>query len=87
MRKTTIATAGALAVLTLGLGAPVAVTTLQAGDSTAVAAPSINAPQEDDEVFSNVGVLGHRGPRDGVKRPGFGGGTDRPVFSPIAEGR
>jgi hypothetical protein len=86
VNKKTIATAGALAVLALGLGAPAAVTTLQADDSTALASPSINAPL-DDEKFSDLGVLGHRGPRDGVKRPGFGAASDRPIFSPAAEGR
>ena len=79
-------TVGALAVLTLGLATPAAVSTLHAQGTDTIAAQSINAPL-DDERFSDVGVLGHRGPRDGVKRPGFGGGVDRPVFGPSAEGR
>lgn len=86
MNRKTIASAGALAVLALGLGAPTAVSTLQAEAGTALAAPGISAPA-DDETFSDLGMLGNRGPRDGVKRPGFGGASDRPVFGPSAEGR
>ncbi|BBZ31968.1 hypothetical protein [Mycolicibacterium confluentis] len=89
MKKTatiTTGTMGALAVLTLGLATPAAVSTLQAQGTHTFAAQSINAPL-DEERFSDLGVLGHRGPRDGVKRPGFGGGVDRPVFGPSAEGR
>ncbi|OBF19758.1 hypothetical protein [Mycobacterium sp. ACS4331] len=89
MRKTatiTTGTIGALAVLTLGLAAPAAVSTLQPQGTDTFTAQTINAPLDEDQ-FSDLGVLGNRGPRDGVKRPGFGGGVDRPVFGPSAEGR
>ncbi len=87
MKRITIAAgaASALAVLTLGLAAPAAVSTLQADQiANTVSTLSLNGPGDE---YDNFGVLGDRGPRTGVMGPGFGAGPDRPVYGPSADGR
>jgi hypothetical protein len=81
-----MAALSALAAGTLGLATPAVIGSLNSESANSVVAQQNFAPLDED-AFSDVGVLGHRGPRDGVKRPGFGGGMDRPVFGPSAEGR
>jgi hypothetical protein len=88
MKKFTVNVIGtaAVALAALGLAAPAA------ADITAIQ-PAQTGPgyvldmPDDDTYVYDFGVLGNRGPRHGVARPGFGGGTDRPVFGPSAEGR